>query len=411
VSEFITLNRTPVVSGTVRHLPTSKSLSNRALVIQALMKGAGDLVNLSDAHDTQLMKKLLNTPEDVIDAEDAGTVFRFLTAYLAISGHPCTLTGTKRMQQRPVGELVEALRMLGATIDYIGKEGYPPLRIGSFAGQKASTITIRGDISSQFISALMMVGPTLPRGLTVQLTGRIASRPYLEMTIALMNHFGVKATFKGTSIMVPPATYQPASYRVEPDWSAISYWCAFAALADKADLLLPGVVSDSLQGDRVVIDIMKDFGVKSSFEPGGLRLTGGGHVSREIKVDFQTCPDLAQTVLPVCAALRVKGVFTGIQSLRIKETDRIAALEAELSKVGALLVESYDIWTLNSESDGGLPEAVTIDTYGDHRMAMGFAPLATLMAVTIEDPLVVRKSYPGFWEDLKSVGLTPVRQS
>jgi 3-phosphoshikimate 1-carboxyvinyltransferase len=406
MSEFITLNRTPNVSGTVRRLPASKSLSNRALVIQAMMLGAGELSNLSEANDTQLMMKLLNTPGDVIDAEDAGTVFRFLTAYLAVTGHRCTLTGTRRMQRRPVGELVDALRTIGASIDYVGAEGYPPLQIGPFAGQQSDSLAIRGDVSSQFISALMMVAPGLPNGLTLHLTGRIASRPYLDMTVALMKHFGVNASFEGTTVKVPSASYRAASYRVEPDWSAISYWCGFAALANKADILLPGVVSESLQGDRVVIDIMENLGVQSNFEADGLRLTGRGQVSRQIKVDFEGCPDLAQTVLPVCAALRVNGVFTGLQSLRIKETDRIAALEAELSKVGALLVESYDTWTLDSQSEGSLPEAVSISTYGDHRMAMGFAPWATRMGVTIEDPAVVRKSYPGFWEDLGTVGFT-----
>lgn len=374
------------------------------------MLGAGEVTNLSEANDTQLMKRLLNTPADVIDAEDAGTVFRFLTAYLAVTGHRSTLTGTRRMQRRPVGELVDALRTIGASIDYVGAEGYPPLQIGAFGGQKRDSIAIRGDVSSQFISALLMVAPALPNGLTIQLTGRIASRPYVEMTLALMKHFGVSASLEGTTVKVPAASYRAASYRVEPDWSAISYWCAFAALAEKADILLPGVVSGSLQGDRVVLDIMKGLGVVSRFEDTGLRLSGGGPVSPQIKVDFQGCPDLAQTVLPVCAALRVNGVFTGLESLRIKETDRIAALEGELSKVGSLLVESYDTWTLDCEPDGSLSEAVVINTYGDHRMAMGFAPLATRTNLTIEDSGVVRKSYPGFWEDLKSVGFDLQKQ-
>lgn len=392
------------VSGTTVRLPSSKSLSNRALVIEALMGKRGFVQNLSEANDTVLMQRLLHTPDEVIDAEDAGTVMRFLAAYLAVTGRRCLLTGTDRMQKRPVRELVDALRQLGAEIDYASAEGYPPLRIKGFDSQATDRLTIRGDISSQFVSALMMVAPAMPRGLTLTLTGKIASRPYLAMTAALMDHFGVKVQWEADTVRVPAGNYRETHYVVEPDWSSASYWFSFAALASHADLLLPHVVSRSLQGDRVIVEIMKDLGVQSTFEPQGLRLTGGGDRSKEITVDFIDCPDLAQTVIPACAVLGVAGRFRGMDSLRIKETDRIAALQRELGKIGALLESHGDEWWLTPMPEGDLPETVAIQTYGDHRMAMGFAPLATRTRLVIQDPLVVRKSYPGFWEDMKSVG-------
>jgi 3-phosphoshikimate 1-carboxyvinyltransferase len=367
-----------------------------------MMGGRGTIENLSEANDTQLMKRLLPTTDEVIDAEDAGTVMRFLTAYYALTGQRKILTGTPRMQQRPIRELVDALRTLGAIITYGAAEGYPPVQLGGFPAQQVDTLSIRGDISSQFISALMMVAPVLPRGLTLSLTGRIASRPYIEMTAALMRHFGVSPTFSGNTIHVPSGVYRPTTYTVEPDWSAASYWFAVAALAEKADLLLPRVTSQSLQGDRVIASIMTNLGVQARFEPGGLRLSGGGPKADRLIVDFSECPDLAQTVLPACAALKIPGEFTGMESLRIKETDRIQALQQELAKIGATLTELESRWILTPGAS--MPESIAISTYNDHRMAMGFAPLATRTRVTIDDRTVVRKSYPAFWEDAAAVG-------
>ncbi|MBL7848271.1 MAG: 3-phosphoshikimate 1-carboxyvinyltransferase [Cyclobacteriaceae bacterium] len=393
------------VSGTIHHLPSSKSLSNRALLINAMMGGRGKLENLSEANDTRLMTELLHTPGDVINVEDAGTVMRFLTAYYAITGQAKVITGTARMQKRPIGELVEALRLLGCTIEYGAEPGYPPLNLKGFTGQQSDHLRIRGDISSQFISALMMVAPSLPKGLTLQLTGKIASRPYLEMTATLMKHFGVSVTLGSDTVRIPEGSYQGSTYRVEPDWSAASYWFSFAALAESADILLPHVESSSLQGDRVIVEIMSQLGVRASFGKDGLRLQGGGHRVDNLTFDFTGCPDLAQTVLPCCAALGVKGVFTGLESLRLKETDRILALQNELAKVGSRLEENQGTWTL---TPGSLPRStpLTIHTYEDHRMAMGFAPLATCCPVVIENPSVVNKSYPGFWDDLQATGFT-----
>jgi 3-phosphoshikimate 1-carboxyvinyltransferase len=369
------------------------------------MDGSGNIENLSTANDTRLMNHLLHTQDEVINAEDAGTVMRFLTAYYAVTGQKKVITGTPRMQQRPIRELVDALRKLGSSIAYEAAEGYPPVRLNGFPAQVTDALTIRGDVSSQFISAIMMVAPTLPRGLTLSLTGRVGSRPYMEMTGALMSHYGVHPTLDGNTIRIPAGKYQPRAYRVEPDWSAASYWFAIAALTREADLLLPHVTPDSLQGDRIIADIMIKLGVRPSFVPAGLRLTGGGPTVPHLRMDFSDCPDLAQTILPVMAVLGIPGEFTGMESLRIKETDRVLALQAELTKLGASLSESGDGWVLKPcERDRPLPARVQIATYEDHRMAMGFAPLATRTQVSFDDRSVVRKSYPDFWEDLEAVG-------
>ncbi len=406
MNDRIHLHMNSTVSGTVRHLPSSKSLSNRGLIINALIGGKGNLENLSEARDTRLMEELLHTPGEVIDVKDAGTVMRFLTAYFAMTGQKKVITGTQRMQERPIANLVDALRTIGAQVGYLGKEGFPPLSLQGFAGQQANRVSIRGDISSQFISALMMLAPKLPNGLTIQLEGKVASRPYLTMTAELMRVFGVHAEVGKALIKVPAGNYKPTSYRVEADWSAASYWFAFAALAEKTDLLLPEVGSGSLQGDRVIVDIMKKLGVSSVFTPEGLKLTGRGQCVSHLEVNFSDCPDLAQTVLPVCAALGVTGEFKGMESLRIKETDRIAALRTELAKIGASLKEDSGIWKLAPGKPGDIPANLSINTYHDHRMAMGFASWTIQTDVEIENPDVVQKSYPGFWEDMKGLGFS-----
>ncbi len=399
----IHLFQNPTLKGNVRSLPSSKSLSNRALIVNALAGNTGRIENLSTARDTQLMNTLVSTANHVIDVMDAGTTMRFLTAYFAVTGKSKLLTGTDRMKERPINLLVDALRTLGVTIDYHGKEGFPPIEIKGFDRQLKSQVAIRGDISSQFISALMMVGPVLPQGLTIQLEGKVGSLPYLTMTAELMTLFGVKPEFKEQSIHIPHGSYLATTYRVEPDWSAASYWFAFTALAESADIVLPGVESVALQGDRVIVDIMKELGVVADFQKEGLRLTKNKSQTETLRHDFSNCPDLAQTILPVCAAKNIKGEFTGLESLRIKETDRIAALQTELAKIGTKLIEDGGTWKL---LPGTIPvsEKPVFKTYHDHRMAMGLAPLATLMDIYIEAPEVVNKSYPTFWEDLRAFG-------
>jgi 3-phosphoshikimate 1-carboxyvinyltransferase len=306
------------------------------------------------------------------------------------------------MKERPIGILVNALRTLGVDIAYSEKEGYPPLQIKSFQAQKNNAIKIRGDVSSQFISALMMVAPILPQGLTLELEGKIGSRPYIEMTASLMAKFGVKSDFIGNKVTVVPQKYKPAEFTVESDWSAASYWFAFAALANEAEILLPRISLNSLQGDSAVVKIMQSLGVEAKMVQDKLKLSKSPG-AKNFEWDFTHCPDLAQTVAVVCAAKGVTGIFTGLESLRIKETDRIAALQNELRKIGA------DLQEVNSESwklvpSQKLPARASFQTYKDHRMAMAFAPLATLMEVEIENPLVVRKSYPRYWDDLRSFG-------
>lgn len=371
------------------------------LILNALAGNGSTLNNLSDANDTQLMLKRINSSDDVIDVEDAGTTMRFLTAFFSMTNQHKIITGTARMKERPIGILVDALRTLGADIRYTEKEGFPPLEIKQFSGQKTGILRIRGDVSSQFISALMMVAPTLPQGLTLFLEGKVGSRPYIEMTASLMSVFGVACETGDNQVNIPPGRYTPAEFTVESDWSAASYWFAFAALAEKADLALPRLFQHSLQGDSEIVKIMELLGVKTSMEHGMLNLAKVQSAD-SLQWDFTHCPDLAQTVAVVCAAKGIKGHFTGLESLRIKETDRIAALQTELRKIGADLVEGNHQWNLIPAQQ--LPGKASFGTYKDHRMAMAFAPLATLMDVQIEDRQVVRKSYPKFWDDMELLG-------
>lgn len=348
------------------------------------------------------MLKRIDSKEQVIDVEDAGTTMRFLAAYFTVTNQHKVLTGTSRMKERPIGILVNALRALGAEIKYTEKDGYPPLEIIRFTEQKTDALRVRGDISSQFISALMMIAPTLPKGLTLELEGKVGSLPYIEMTASMMKHFGVVCELKKDKVIVRPQNYKPAPFTVESDWSAASYWFAFAALAEQAEILLPRLSLTSLQGDSEIVKIMEPLGVSASMENGLLKLTKKA-TQQEIRWDFTHCPDLAQTVAVVCAAKGIKGHFTGLESLRIKETDRIAALQNELQKIGGNLIELDKAhWTL--EPSQNLPRQAFFNTYKDHRMAMAFAPLATLTDVEIEDRAVVRKSYPNFWNDIQSFG-------
>lgn len=392
-------------------LPASKSEANRALILQALA-GGGTLGNLSDAHDTQLMRRLLAAASGVemLDAEDAGTVMRFLTAYLTVTNWRGRLTGTPRMQERPIAVLVDALRQAGASISYLNNDGYPPLEIAGFAAAEAAEapteLAVRGDISSQYISALLMVGPRLPGGLRLRLTGHIGSRPYINMTVALMQLFGADYSAENDVLTVRPGNYQPTDYTVESDWSAASYWYSLVALAPAgSEITLPGLRQKSLQGDQAIAGIMTHFGVETTFLPDGIRLKQQPLAPQtEIQVlDFTDCPDLAQTVAVVAAALNRPVDMTGLESLRIKETDRIAALQTELAKFGGDLREVVE-GRFRAESNGFAVNNQSVATYHDHRMAMAFAPLAMRGLLTVEAPTVVKKSYPQFWKELAKSG-------
>jgi 3-phosphoshikimate 1-carboxyvinyltransferase len=395
MTKRLTLSHPTGVLHTSIKLPASKSEANRALIISALSGESSELHNLSEANDTQLLQRLLKSNAETIDAEDAGTVMRFLTAYYAITGQQKTLTGTERMCQRPIKVLVEALRELGASITYLGEEGYPPLKIEAFKGSGKKHLKVRSDISSQYISALLMVAPLLPEGLELELEGKIGSRPYITMTLSLMKHFGVGATFEGNTITVPHQKYKSASYEVESDWSAASYWYSMVALAKDADVILTGLKKDSFH-------IMHHLGVYTEFTDEGVRLTKK-RCEKYLVYDFSDCPDLAQTIVALSAALGVTLEITGLESLRIKETDRIQALQIELLGMGCKL-EEVTPGVFRMEPGILTKKQLRFRTYQDHRMAMAFAPLALLAPLEIQEPSVVRKSYPGFWEDMEKAG-------
>lgn len=406
--EKVNLYRNSEVFDVKIQLASSKSESNRALIINALSGFKGDLQNLSSARDTQTMIRLLKSEDPIADVIDAGTTMRFLTAYFAATGQSKTMTGTPRMCERPIGILVEALKTIGAEIDYLKQEGYPPLQIHGLSEQKSNEVTIRGDVSSQYISALTMIAPTLPQGLTIHLTGELGSIPYIKMTLAQMKAFGVEAEadWENKVISIAPQTYAPTSYKVESDWSGASYWYSIVALSAFEDtrVELLGLKENSLQGDSAIVDIMTQLGVKSTFTTDGVLLTKIP-AQESLNWDFTNCPDLAQTVAVTCVAKGIEATFTGIESLKIKETDRILALQNELKKFGGSLTETVTNTEYKVTGSGFNfgSAAITIATYDDHRMAMAFAPLAMLTNVTIEEPHVVVKSYPSFWDDLKKV--------
>lgn len=400
-------------------LERSKSLSNRALVIRELCGTDFPLESLSASTDTQTLEKLLSLfrvqkkqrkEHMLLDAGAGGTTFRFLAAFLAFQPGIQILTGNSRMLERPIGPLVEALRSLGARISYAGRPGFPPLLIEEpdWAAYRPD-IKISASVSSQFISALLMVAPLFPQGIRLQLEDAVVSRPYIDMTLGAMRHFGVESRFLGKGIIIPPGVYRPAAFQVEADWSAASYFYGFAALSDSCDLFLEGLNERSLQGDAILALRMEAFGVKTRFEPGGARLfkTSPCPPPPILAWDFIENPDLAQTISVLCAAVGAQSLFSGLETLRIKETDRIAALQTELKKIDVKLLEMAD-WPGKAcfiqEGLAGWKETPLFSTYGDHRMAMAFSQLALLGPVGIENPEVVEKSYPKFWEDLKSLG-------
>ncbi len=377
-------------------LPSSKSESNRVLIIDALTQGKNSISNLAEARDTQTMIRLLEKKPPVFDVLDAGTTMRFLTAYVAVTNQNKVMTGTPRMCQRPIGILVDALRSIGAEIHYLNAEGYPPLAIHGLREQLSPSVKIRGDVSSQYISAMLMIAPLLPKGLELELEGKIGSRTYIEMTLDLMRQFGINYTWQENKISIPNQPYLPTSFSVESDWSGAGYWFSLLACADSGTLFLEGLKENSLQGDSKVVEIMDHLGVKSSFTAGGILLQKQA-VKGLKSWDFTHCPDLAQTVAVTCAILGQATVFSGLESLRIKETDRIHALQQELAKFNAELKEisPSEFQVIPSVT---MPHEVKIHTYDDHRMAMAFMPLVTKTKLLIEDPEVVNKSYPSFWK-------------
>lgn len=373
--------------------------------MQALSDGAVRVDNISDAADTVTLNSILsgNSPE-LVDIGPAGTAMRFLTAFYSVKDSEHTLTGSARMKQRPIGILVDALRTLGTDIQYLEKEGFPPLKIKGPLSQKTKEVRIKGNISSQYISALLLIAPKLEQGLNLVIEGELTSKPYVEMTLAMMEQAGIKHNWKGNVITIENQSFNKVVINVEPDWSAASYWYAIAALSEDAQLFLPGLNGYSLQGDSIITEIMANFGISSQFKDGGVYIfKEAKKIERKI-FDFKECPDLAQTVIVCCAALGHEATFTGLETLKIKETDRVNALQTELLKIGVKLIEKNQTYKLDC-SGLDLNKKVKIATYDDHRMAMAFAPLALVMPeLEIEDHLVVEKSYPDFWKHLGIAG-------
>lgn len=396
-------------------LPASKSISNRALVMNAL---AGSKVmpdNLSDCDDTRVILDALRRMPETIDIGAAGTAMRFMTAYLAVTPGCHTLTGTERMKHRPIRALVDALRYIGADIAYEGEEGYPPLRING-RRLEGGRLEIPGDISSQYISALLMVGPALERGLELRLMGEIISRPYIDLTLCMMRGFGADAEWTDVdTISVRPVPYGPRPFFIENDWSAASYWYETLVLArdGESEVRLDGLTDGSRQGDSAVKYLFSMLGVRTVFKtrergvPTTVTLKRVEPVPPRLDYDFVNQPDMVQTFVVCCALAGVPFRFTGLASLKIKETDRVEALKTEMRKLGYVVREtavgelSWDGERCQQADD------LVINTYEDHRMAMAFAPAATVFpGLKIDEPQVVSKSYPHFWDELRRAGFT-----
>lgn len=380
----------------------SKSETNRLLLLQALFPGFS-IANTSSSDDSEVMKKALSSSSDLIDVHHAGTAMRFLTAYFSLAeGREVLLTGSQRMQERPIKVLVEALRSLGATISYEKEEGYPPLRIKG-KKLKGGTVRLPADISSQYISALLLIGPSLEAGLKLELVGKITSIPYIEMTLSLLKNIGVSTLFEGQIITVNPLT-EPllADQIVESDWSSASYFFSILSLADSGTIHLKSYRENSLQGDRVLMEIYKQLGVQATLENEILKLKKVSvALPQVLQWDLSKAPDIAQTIAVTCLGLGIGCRLEGLHTLKIKETDRLQALYNELTKLGASVKITTDTLVVNPCSN--LNSECSIPTYNDHRMAMAFAPLALKVPIVIEDAQVVSKSYPTFWEDLKQL--------
>lgn len=393
-------------------LPASKSISNRALIIYALSGGQIVPENLSDCDDTEVIIEALRHMPAEIDIKAAGTAMRFMTAYLSLTPGTHVLTGTERMKHRPIGTLVDALLKLGADIEYVGEQGYPPLRITGSKLQ-GGDLEMDGSISSQYISALLLIGPMLERGLSLHLTGDIISRPYIDLTLWMMGEFGAHAEWTSAdTITVEPQPYKPRDYFIENDWSAASYWYEMVAMSDdpEATVRLTGLTDGSKQGDSVTRYIFSLLGVKTVFQtkkqgvPQTVTLRRNGRCVPRLEYDFVNSPDLAQTFVVTCLAKGIPFCFKGLATLKIKETDRIEALKREARKLG-FVVESRNDSELLWDGERCEPTGDPIDTYEDHRMALAFTPFALKrQGLLINNPLVVSKSYPKFWEDIKGAG-------
>lgn len=380
-------------------LPASKSISNRALILDALSYSPYDIQNLSDCDDTNVLINALDSNSTTFDIGAAGTSMRFLTAFLSKTVGEWIITGSERMKQRPIKLLVEALNYLGARIEYVENEGFPPLRIFGSA-LTGGEIHLKGNVSSQYISALMMVAPCMQKGLKIVLEGKVISKPYIKMTLEMMEEYGVEVEFNDNILTIEPQEYQPIPYKVESDWSAASYWYEILSLIGKGGIYLTGLNPNSYQGDSKVAELFEQLGVKTTFMDDGVLLSPNGELTSKMEYDFTNEPDLTQTFAVTCCMKGIPFLFSGLESLKIKETDRIAALITELRKLGFILTEPEQASLAWNGERCEHQQNTIISTYDDHRMAMSFAPVALKIPINIENPEVVSKSYPGFWKDI-----------
>ncbi len=388
------------------HISGSKSISNRFLIMEALASTKVKVSNLSNSDDSEVMQSILAHQEQVNwDVGHAGTAMRFLTAYAAIQKRDIVLCGSQRMHQRPIGPLVDALRSLGVQIDYLENEGFPPLKINGSEIQ-GGELDIPGSMSSQFISALAMIAPSVPGGLRINILNDLVSKPYLQMTLSMMEAFHIQYNWSGNEIVIPEQEYLVNDFEIESDWSSASYWFSLVAVGIVPEVILTSFFDNSSQGDSALINMYEQLGVKAIQEGNKLILTKSGAIVDQFKYNFHEQPDIAQTVVVSCFMLGVPAIMTGLETLPIKETDRLKAMQVEIGKLGGKIQIENQNSLLLVQSTGNIPSGpIQIETYKDHRMAMAFAPLTFIHKnMEILDSNVVSKSYPDFWKDLSKIG-------
>ena len=385
-------------------LPPSKSISNRAIIIQALCKSKLTLFNLSQSSDTQSLVQALQTTSKTIDIGDAGTSMRFITAYLSQHEGSYILTGSDRMKERPIGHLVEALNSIGADINYLEKDGFPPLAINGKA-LEGGKVDIFTSVSSQFVSALLLIAPTLKKGLSLSLKGEVLSKPYIKMTLDIMRYFGIQSSWTNNTIEVEPQNYVSKDLKVESDWSALAFILQAMSIAKSAQVSISGLLKDSWQGDSYVLNLFEKFGLQYEFKDEKLylkKLNKG--LNGDYNVNLIDTSDLAQAYCCTLSALSKSAKIKGLNNLKLKESHRLKALHVELNKIGQH--SRYSENTIQLESSVLHTPTESFDSHNDHRMAMCLAPFALLFDIKIKNVEVVNKSYPSYWEDLKKMGFT-----
>ena len=389
-------------------LSGSKSESNRVLIISELCSREIEIHGISHSEDTKRLQEILTKEQNnkIIEVGPAGTTLRFLLAYFFLIQKKVVLTGSVRMKERPIGILVDALKSLGAKIKYSEKNGFPPIEPLDFTFTEKNEINLNAEISSQFATALLLISPSLPNGLRLNLEGKILSFPYIQMTIDTMRYFGIEIEIKGNQIEIKPQKYLSKPIIIEPDWSSLAYWYCLIALSRIEEIYFPGFRKESKQGDQIIAKIMEKLGVQTQFEEFGVRLIKTEVKTKFLEFNFSDCPDLAPTIIICCSGLQINGIFSGLESLRIKECDRILALEIELEKFGVNFYQELTGNYLLKTENLILNQNVVINTYDDHRIAMAFAPMVfSQKSLEIKNPEVVKKSYPEFWNDLNKFGL------